>query len=397
MSPEPTPPRRMPPPSFTPQSGRPARPSVRDAAIEVPDTGEQPQTSRARPALSSNAPRAGASGRVPARVTRPAETPAGSRPPSLAPDRPSRRPVSEAGAGAAGGSAASRTPTSGSGTPVSYAPAARTARPGATDASRTGTPAQPAGRQVSSSPHARPAVAAASPQRTGTRRPPSGPGGGVPGARPAGPTPPSPPRAGDATAGPRRRPRWRRLAAVSLALLLVCVIAWPVGLALWANGKINHIDALSTAPATSGTTYLLAGSDSRADGAIGEDGTEGARTDTILVLHVPDSGPTSLISLPRDTYAQIPGRGASKLNAAYSWGGAPLLVQTVEGLTGMKVDHYVEVGLGGVEDIVDAVGGVNLCLDYDVNDPNSGLVWTSGCHETDGTMARAFSRPGIWA
>lgn len=175
-------------------------------------------------------------------------------------------------------------------------------------------------------------------------------------------------------------------------MLLVCVIAWPVGLAFWANGKINHIDALSTAPETSGTTYLLAGSDSRADGAIGEDGTEGARTDTILVLHVPDSGPSSLISLPRDTYVEVPGQGPGKLNAAYSWGGAPLLVQTVEGLTGMKIDHYIEVGLGGVEEIVDAVGGVELCLGYDVNDVNSGLVWTAGCHTTDGTMALAFSR-----
>ncbi len=190
----------------------------------------------------------------------------------------------------------------------------------------------------------------------------------------------------------RRRPRWRRIVGLGVAVLLVCVIAWPVGLALWANGKINHIDALSSAPETSGTTYLLAGSDSRADGAIGEDGTEGARTDTILVLHVPDSGPSSLISLPRDTYVEIPGQGANKLNAAYSWGGAPLLVETVEGLTGMKVDHYVEVGLGGVEEIVDAVGGVELCLDYDVDDPNSGLVWTAGCHTTDGTMALAFSR-----
>jgi LCP family protein required for cell wall assembly len=169
------------------------------------------------------------------------------------------------------------------------------------------------------------------------------------------------------------------------------MIAWPVGLLFWANGKIAHIDALSGAANTPGTTYLLAGSDSR-DGAIADDGTEGARTDTIMVLHVPESGPSALISLPRDSYVEIPGNGSNKLNAAFSWGGAPLLVQTVEGLTGLTVDHYIEIGLSGVENIVDSVGGANLCLDYDVNDVNSGLVWTAGCANTDGTMALAFAR-----
>ncbi|WP_253691581.1 LCP family protein [Cellulosimicrobium protaetiae] len=178
---------------------------------------------------------------------------------------------------------------------------------------------------------------------------------------------------------------------LTACVLLVALLAWPVGLLIWANGKIQHVDALSGAPGTPGNTYLLAGSDARGEG-ISEDGTEGARTDTIMVLHAPSSGPVSLISLPRDTYAEIPGNGASKLNSAYSWGGPPLLVQTVEQLTGLTVDHYVEVGFGGVEGIVDAVGGVELCLDYDVNDERSELVWTAGCHVADGHTALAFSR-----
>ena len=179
---------------------------------------------------------------------------------------------------------------------------------------------------------------------------------------------------------------------LTLALVLVLAIAWPVGLLLWANGNINHIDALSGAAGTPGTTYLLAGSDSRDDGTIGDDGTVGARTDTIMVLHVPTSGPTSLISLPRDSYVDIPGHKANKLNAAFALGGAPLLVETVEAMTGMSVDHYVEIGFSGVETIVDAVGGVELCLGYDVNDPKSELVWTAGCHVADGRTALAFSR-----
>ena len=177
-----------------------------------------------------------------------------------------------------------------------------------------------------------------------------------------------------------------------VVLLLVALLAWPIGLVVWANGKVQHTEALSGAANTPGTTYLLTGSDSRADGGVPDDGTEGARTDTILVLHVPTSGPTALISLPRDTYVDIPGHGAAKLNAAFAWGGAPLLVQTVEGLTGLTVDHYAEIGMGGIEQIVDAVGGVNLCYDHDVDDQDSHLEWTAGCHDVDGTQALAFAR-----
>jgi LCP family protein required for cell wall assembly len=183
-----------------------------------------------------------------------------------------------------------------------------------------------------------------------------------------------------------------RLVAVGLIVLLLAAIAWPIGLVIWANGKIQHTAALSGASATAGTTYLIAGSDSRADGGIAADGTSGSRTDTILLLQVPTHGPAALISLPRDTYAQIPGHGAAKLNAAYSWGGAPLLVKTVEQLTGLTIDHYAEIGMSGVKEVVDAVGGVHLCWDANVNDADSGMVWTSGCHDVDGTAALAFSR-----
>ncbi|GGC11130.1 LCP family protein [Cellulomonas carbonis] len=176
------------------------------------------------------------------------------------------------------------------------------------------------------------------------------------------------------------------------AVVLALVLAWPIGLALWADSRLEHVDVLTDAADTPGVTYLLAGSDSR-DGAIAEDGTEGARTDTIMLLHDATSGPSALISLPRDAYVEIPGNGPNKLNAAYSWGGAPLLVQTVEQLTGLKVDHYVEVGFGGVEGVVDAVGGVELCYDQVVDEPLSGLVWPEpGCRTVDGATALAFAR-----
>jgi LCP family protein required for cell wall assembly len=222
--------------------------------------------------------------------------------------------------------------------------------------------------------------------RSGTGVPPATPGTATAWTAPAG--------------GPRGGRRARRAAAV-LAVVLVLLLAWPIGLLVWANGKVQHVDALAGTPDTPGTTYLLAGSDSRGgEGGISEDGTEGSRTDTIMLLHVPPSGPAALISLPRDTFAEIPGQGANKLNAAYSWGGAPLLVQTVEGLSGMHVDHYVEIGLGGVAQVVDALGGVELCLDPAVNhvdfpldDPDSGLVWDApGCRVADGSTSLAFAR-----
>ena len=191
--------------------------------------------------------------------------------------------------------------------------------------------------------------------------------------------------------GSNIRIRKGRVFGVVAVLVLLAILAWPIGLLIWANGKIQHVEALSGAENTPGTTYLIAGSDARGSGGI-NDSTSGARTDTIMLLHKPSSGPVALISIPRDTYAEIPDVGGDKINAAYAYGGAPLLVQTVEALSGLTVDHYVEVGFGGVEGVVDAVGGVRLCLDYDVHDVKSKLDWTAGCHTVNGEKAIAFSR-----
>lgn len=294
-----------------------------------------------------------------------------------------------------------------------FAPRGTQARPSAAGARKVGggtgddaTRAMPASHDAP-----RPAPSAHRPSRPSTA-PPAGPAvapSARPTTRPPTRTPPPPrqaqpngdarppmrPASAPATATPappataqrRRRRRW----PVLLVLLLAVVLAWPIGLLIWANGKIAHTSALSGAPDTPGNTYLLVGSDSRADGAVLDD-TAGQRADSILVLHVAENGQAALISLPRDTYVDIAGYGGNKLNASFSFGGGPLLVQTVEGLTGLTMDHYVEIGMGGVVTLVDAVGGVTLCLDYDVNDELSGLVWTAGCHDADGTTALAFAR-----
>lgn len=218
----------------------------------------------------------------------------------------------------------------------------------------------------------------------------NGSGSGA-GGRPGGPRTPGNSSSIGANGAPRRPRNKKRIAAFIAGGLVLAMIAWPVGLIIWANGKLNRVEALSGASNTTGETYLLAGSDSREGTDIGGE-APGARTDTIMLLHVPDSGPTALISLPRDIYVAIPGEQSSKINAAYSWGGAPLLVETVEELSGLTVDHYVEVGFAGVQGLVDAVGGVELCLDYDVKDKESRLDWKAGCHPADGDTALAFAR-----
>lgn len=188
-----------------------------------------------------------------------------------------------------------------------------------------------------------------------------------------------------------RIPRPLRLGTAALVLVLLVTTAWFTGLAVWANGRIEHIDALSEKADTPGVTYLIAGSDRRG-GAVADDGTQGERADTMMLMHKAPNGRTYLVSLPRDTLVDIPGKGKYKLNAAFSFGGPKLLVATVEEFTGLKVDHFVEIGFDGVSELVDAVGTVNLCLDQDVDDPKSGLKWTSGCHDTGGEQALAFVR-----
>jgi len=292
--------------------------------------------------------------------------------------------------------------------PPSFAPSSGGARPSTDDAISVGNgprasrPPQPGARPAPSVPPAPTPAASPAPRSASSHRPEVRSAAGRAGtaarpdrpARPAGPvgTPPAGTRAAaDGDAAPARRRHPVRWVVVCLVLLLVLALAWPVGLVMWANGKVQHTSALSGAAGTPGTTYLIAGSDSRSDGAV-HDHTLGARTDTILLLHVPEHGPTALISIPRDSYVAIPGHGHNKINAAYAWGGAPLLVRTVEKLTGMTVDHYVEIGMAGVEDVVDAVGGVRLCYPKDVDDKDSKLTWKAGCHEVQGKKALAFSR-----
>lgn len=214
---------------------------------------------------------------------------------------------------------------------------------------------------------------------------------------PSRPTPPAAPV--DQPRTPPRRRRRRRFGWVKIALLLwlVFLIAVP----FWSWSRVDNVNASppeGTRPADQGgTTYLMVGSDSRAGLSeeerqdLGTGNAAGQRTDTIMLLHT-GSGPNLLMSIPRDSLVDIPGYGTQKINAAFAYGGPRLLVRTIEQNTGIRVDHFVEVGFGGVVDIVDAVGGVEICPKMKMVDKQANLDVEKGCQEADGATALAYSR-----
>ena len=99
-----------------------------------------------------------------------------------------------------------------------------------------------------------------------------------------------------------------------------------------------------------------------------------------------------MVSIPRDSYVEIPGYGSDKINAAFVEGGAPLLAQTVEQATGLRMDHYAEIGFDGFAVMVDAVGGVTMCPAEPIDDPLAGINLPAGCQELDGRSALGYVR-----
>lgn len=185
-----------------------------------------------------------------------------------------------------------------------------------------------------------------------------------------------------------------RNGVIGAVILLIAALALAVfGAWGWVDGKLNKADWLTTAADTPASTWLILGSDER-DGSTnfgGVDDISGYRTDTILVLTKPKSGPSSLISIPRDSLMNVNDQ-YMKINAVAQLVGKKALVGEIEQLTGQKIDHVAQVKFGGLQKVVDALGGVELCYDQDVQDAYSGLNWTAGCHNADGSTALSFSR-----
>jgi LCP family protein required for cell wall assembly len=188
---------------------------------------------------------------------------------------------------------------------------------------------------------------------------------------------------------------------VILSLLLLLVLVWLIGVPAYAWSKVGRLDADpgGERPADQpGQTFLMVGSDSR-EGLtqqdrkrLGTGSTAGRRTDTIMIVYVPPGGRPALISVPRDSYLPIPQHGSSKINAAYAFGGPKLLVQTLERNTGLRVDGYVEIGFGGFVNIIDALGGIEMCLPKAIKDHDSHINLPKGCQTLDGTTALGYVR-----
>lgn len=179
-----------------------------------------------------------------------------------------------------------------------------------------------------------------------------------------------------------------------------------LGVGVWVEASLTRIPALVDYPERpahgAGATWLLVGSDGR-EGLTAEQQAElatggdlgNSRTDTILLVHLPGLGSgtrATMVSIPRDSYVSIPGYGEDKINAAFSVGGPQLLVQTVEQATGLRVDHYAEIGFGGFAGLVDAVGGVDVCPTEPISDPLAGIELPAGCQELDGRTALGYVR-----
>ena len=190
------------------------------------------------------------------------------------------------------------------------------------------------------------------------------------------------------------------------AVIALVAVAATVVASVWVESSLRRVAVLGDydgrPAAGAGTNWLLVGSDSREDltpeqqAALATGGDIGAgRTDTILVIHIPgllSSEPTTMVSIPRDSYVDIPGHGMDKINAAFAIGGPSLLAQTVEQDTGLRLDHYAEIGFAGFGDVVDALGGVRVCPTDPINDPLAGIDLPAGCQTLDGANALGYVR-----
>jgi LCP family protein required for cell wall assembly len=199
-----------------------------------------------------------------------------------------------------------------------------------------------------------------------------------------------------------RRPRLRLLLAF-LAGLVVVLLILVIGGYFYLDGKLNRSNVLVSyagqPAAGSGSNWLITGSDSRQGLTRKQErryhtgiDVAGQRSDTILLLHIPGNGPAVLVSLPRDSYVKIPGYGYNKLNAAYSFGGPKLLAETVQNATGLRIEHYMGIGFGGLVNVVNSVGGVTMCFKHPLHDAASGLHLRKGCQTLSGGKALSFVR-----
>jgi LCP family protein required for cell wall assembly len=183
-----------------------------------------------------------------------------------------------------------------------------------------------------------------------------------------------------------------------VANLAALGLLWALntGQNLLSGADTDHevVDVL-TDPTGEALTFLVVGSDSRE----GLDDLEhfgnfaGARGDVVMLVRVdPSTGEARMLSIPRDLWVDIPGQGMGKINSAYSYGGPSLMVRTIQENLGIEVNHYVEVGFVGFQELVDDLGGIHISFPYAARDRSSGLDVEAGTDVLDGEMALAYAR-----
>lgn len=207
----------------------------------------------------------------------------------------------------------------------------------------------------------------------------------------------------------------RYLTTISVAIVAISAISW-LGFGVITN-SIKRVDAfagLEERPEkpTSAVNYLVVGSDSR-EGLSREEQRRlrtgstkvaaGKRSDTMLLVHISKNRDrAAVVSIPRDSFALIPswtdaagntrGETYSKINSAFAWGGAPLLIKTFESMSDLRIDHYIEVDFTGFVRIVDALGGVEICTPRAIYDNKSHLRLDAGRHVLDGIDSLKYVR-----
>ncbi|MET9042292.1 LCP family protein [Streptomyces sp. NPDC004362] len=238
---------------------------------------------------------------------------------------------------------------------------------------------------------------------------------------------------GDGEGGEARRGGGRTRLIRAAGALVACGLVLAMAGAGWAywhlNQNIKSVDidgalgsdrparavttpapsaSASASPLPSGALNLLVlGSDSRsgrANAALGGGDSSGARSDTAMVVHV-DAGRAgaTVVSIPRDTLVTrpscpLPSGGttavaySSMFNSAYSVGGPACAVKTVESMTGIRMDHYLEIDFSGFAKLVDTLGGITVTTDQDIDDDKSHLHLRAGTHRLDGEQALALAR-----
>lgn len=207
----------------------------------------------------------------------------------------------------------------------------------------------------------------------------------------------------------------RILTGISIAILTVSAVSTLAFTTVTASiEKIDAFAGLDKRPEkkSSAINYLLVGSDTR-EGLTRAEQKElrvgsvktaaGKRSDTMLLVHISKSRDKAvLVSIPRDSFALIPEHTNtqgkvipavhSKINSSFNWGGAPLLIKTIEQMTNLKIDHYVEINFVGFARMVDSLGGIEVCTKKDINDSKSHLNLPAGVHTLNGIEALKYVR-----